>query len=71
VEKARKKFLKMDYRTFSSEQQSEELAQIVAAESPHVAPPPRIPETADVVIMGKLHSKCLPTEEFVSSHYNE
>lgn len=55
MEKARQKLLRLDQRTLSSEQQPEEPAPIVAAESPHVEPPPRIPETADVVIMGKMH----------------
>lgn len=37
----------------SSEQQSEEPAPIVAAEAPSAEPPPRVPESADVVIIGQ------------------
>jgi hypothetical protein len=58
----------MDQRTLSSEQQSEGPAPIVAAESPHVETPPRVPETADVVIMGEMHTSiCIPT----GGHYHE
>jgi hypothetical protein len=67
VEKASKKIPRMDHRTLSSEQQSEEPAPIVVAEAPHVEPPPKVPESADVVIMGKTHSKCLTAESFVST----
>jgi hypothetical protein len=67
VEKASKKILRMDHRALSSEQQSEEPAPIVAAEAPHVEPPPQVPESADVVIMGKTHSRCLAAEQFVSA----
>lgn len=52
----------------SSEQQSEETAPIIAAEAPHVEPPSQVPESADVVIMGKTHSRCLAAEPFLSTH---
>jgi hypothetical protein len=57
----------MDHRALSSGQQSEEPAPIVAAEAPHVDPPPHVPESADVVIMGKKHSGCLTADSFVST----
>jgi hypothetical protein len=67
VEKVSKQILRMDHCASSSEQQSEEPAPIVAAEAPHVEPPPQVPESADVVIMGKTHSRCLTAEPFVST----
>lgn len=68
MEKASKNIHRMDHRALSSEQQSEETAPIIAAEAPHVEPPSQVPESADVVIMGKAHSRCLTAEPFLSTH---
>jgi hypothetical protein len=57
VQKASKKILKLNHRTLSSEQQSGEPAPIIVAEAPHVEPPPQVPESADVVIMGKTREE--------------
>jgi hypothetical protein len=67
MEKASKKILRMDHRALSSEQQSEEPAPIIAAEAPHVETPPQVPESAEVVIVGKTHSRCLAAKPFVST----
>jgi hypothetical protein len=43
----------MEQRAVSSQHQSEEPTLIVAAEAPTAEPPPRVPESADVVIIGE------------------
>jgi hypothetical protein len=53
VEKTANKFLNMEQRAMSSDQQSEKPAPIVAAETPSGDPPPTVPESADVVIIGE------------------
>jgi hypothetical protein len=55
MEKTSNKFWNVEQHALSSEQSSEEPALIIAAEAPNIQPPPRVPESADVVIIGEKH----------------
>lgn len=58
IEKTNNRIQRLDQRPFASEQNSEQAAPIVAAESLHVEPPPSVPESADVVIIGGGTAGC-------------
>jgi hypothetical protein len=64
MEKTANKFLKVEQRALSSEQQSKEPAPIVAAEAPTAEPPSRVPESADVVIIGEKQQICPGANSF-------